>query len=1163
MKLRTLEIENFGIFQHQYLELSPHFQLIFGPNEAGKSTLLELVRQALFGFAHQNRYAFATHAGEIAATAMVELDDNRHAQIRRRKGRKNTVAGQFEPSGDPIDEAEWLRLLGDASLEVYRSAFGFSLEELQAGEKSLKSARLNEALFGGALGGLTSLQAMRAKLRAERDEWYKPKSRTLKIDTLLREIRSLRGDLAGAAVKPRDYQQLQDQYAEHTVRVDELRVKVTQRRQQAIDLQRQAEALPLWTQREQQRQRLRQYQLPDEFPDNLADDYEQLTQRASEVTQELEATRNHVIETEQDLAHLQCDPGLLGAEGEIRRLHQHLGRVRKCNTDLPQLSEQAAANRHGLESQLRQLDPSWTPEQLDEFGPSLAQRTELEELCAAHDEFERARLAREEHRVNLQRDLANCQQQLAGLPGTDDSTILETILGQEAAYHADCRQQRELTATSERLDREIELLRKKLRDPLERPIAAPERLAPPLETTVNEYRERLAKANQQRERCEEKLQTVTQELDDKRQELEQLDARLNVPDRDELHAQRARRDAGWQLIRRKYIRHKSVDAEIDAWLAHHDDALPDVFEREVRRADEMADQRQAEAELVARQEQLEREIDQNERHVSRVRDEVTEACTRLADFEDEWSQLWAVCEFTPLSPDAMLDWLRVHAQLLEKHAEEEIAQRQLRDVRDRMGDFEDEIAAAVEDVEGIELQLATAKERVSERHAMAAERKTLLANQQKWKRELAQCEDQLATLAAQRDAWSARFQSVAEVCRFPPQWTAKVALRIVLGLGEARAIQNQVQSLEDRIVEAKQEIEEFETGVKDLCRRCAADLLELPATDAMEQLAERLNQAREAAQLRQRLTDQLEKQQTLLTAKLERQTAIDSQRQQLRQRAGARDEDELRKLSEIAKQRRQCRDEIDRLTAQLETLAPLNELDAFERRLQDTTAAELEVAQSDVAAELQQLTADYDEAQQLAGVARDRIQQVDGTSKAAEIQVDLESTRSQLAYAVDQWAAIVLADAVLKKTLERFEVRNQPAMLRHVETLLGQITGGRYVGIRRRLDEQQTPQIRTADGKWKEPSQLSTGTREQLYLAIRLAYVRHYCETSESLPMVMDDILVNFDDQRARNTLACLAEMSRDVQIIFLTCHDSTVQLANSLIPDAQPLCLGAEAAMQ
>ena len=75
---------------------------------------------------------------------------------------------------------------------------------------------------------------------------------------------------------------------------------------------------------------------------------------------------------------------------------------------------------------------------------------------------------------------------------------------------------------------------------------------------------------------------------------------------------------------------------------------------------------------------------------------------------------------------------------------------------------------------------------------------------------------------------------------------------------------------------------------------------------------------------------------------------------------------------------------------------------------------------------------------------------------------------------------------------------------------------GRYIGIRRRLDEQGRLVLAEANGKDKEPHQLSTGTREQLYLAIRLAYAQHYCRENEPLPLVMDDVLVNFDDERSR-----------------------------------------------
>ena len=61
---------------------------------------------------------------------------------------------------------------------------------------------------------------------------------------------------------------------------------------------------------------------------------------------------------------------------------------------------------------------------------------------------------------------------------------------------------------------------------------------------------------------------------------------------------------------------------------------------------------------------------------------------------------------------------------------------------------------------------------------------------------------------------------------------------------------------------------------------------------------------------------------------------------------------------------------------------------------------------------------------------------------------------------------------------------------------------------------------------------MSTGTREQLYLAIRLAYVLHYCEQAEPLPLVMDDVLVNFDDRRKRNTLEVLLEVANKIQIL-------------------------------
>jgi uncharacterized protein YhaN len=70
---------------------------------------------------------------------------------------------------------------------------------------------------------------------------------------------------------------------------------------------------------------------------------------------------------------------------------------------------------------------------------------------------------------------------------------------------------------------------------------------------------------------------------------------------------------------------------------------------------------------------------------------------------------------------------------------------------------------------------------------------------------------------------------------------------------------------------------------------------------------------------------------------------------------------------------------------------------------------------------------------------------------------------------------------------------------------------------------------------------LSRGTSEQLYLALRFGLVQHFVETSkEPLPVVMDDILVNFDQDRAARAARSIEELAKTCQIIYFTCHPTT-----------------------
>ena len=146
----------------------------------------------------------------------------------------------------------------------------------------------------------------------------------------------------------------------------------------------------------------------------------------------------------------------------------------------------------------------------------------------------------------------------------------------------------------------------------------------------------------------------------------------------------------------------------------------------------------------------------------------------------------------------------------------------------------------------------------------------------------------------------------------------------------------------------------------------------------------------------------------------------------------------------------------------------------------------------------------------------------------------------------------------MKQAIGRFERQHQPQMLQEVRRLFARMTCDRYTNVRRTLDGVLLLEER--EGQVKEPHQLSRGTREQLYLAIRLAYVHYYTRKAEPLPLVMDDVLVNFDDQRAMRTLDVLCEFAQSLQIIFLTCHQNVVDLIRSTRPDIETMCLqGAE----
>lgn len=156
-----------------------------------------------------------------------------------------------------------------------------------------------------------------------------------------------------------------------------------------------------------------------------------------------------------------------------------------------------------------------------------------------------------------------------------------------------------------------------------------------------------------------------------------------------------------------------------------------------------------------------------------------------------------------------------------------------------------------------------------------------------------------------------------------------------------------------------------------------------------------------------------------------------------------------------------------------------------------------------------------------------------------------------------EWSRYALARHLLVEARGRFERERQPEVIRIASRLFSQVTEGKWTGINASLEDSSL-RVLSPHGEPVDPEVLSRGTQEQLYLSLRLAYIRSHTVQAVSLPVIMDDVLVNFDPERARRTAGILGELNRDDesgtghQLLFFTCHPWMAELLQKSIPESR-----------
>jgi uncharacterized protein YhaN len=1205
MKILELALYAFGPFTDTVLDLSTGHEglhLVYGPNEAGKSSALRALRQALFGIPGQSADSFTHSYGKMRIGLTLRTSSGRTLQLIRRKGNRNTLLG-----GDgttPLPEGTLAAFLGGLTEAEFSGRFALDREDLIQGGKSILQGggELGAVLFQAG-GGLKNLVDVQRSLDRELDELFRPAGSTRKINAGLSELKKANETKRAVSLHSGEWIEHDRVRREASKRLAEIEHRLREKQAEKRRLERLAAARPLLSRRETTEQELSQ--LRDVVL--LSETFQKIRLETQIRRDEASAARARaaraIAKIDCQIAELVVADGLLGEAAAIECLREGLTTTRKARNTLPVEEScllQALAGAQEL------LEDSW-PHLLSE-PISAESRITVE---PAHRVATVS--ARLDHVLEVGGRLRLTQVQkatIASLAG--EWTRLAADQGQTAAKIAELLSQlADATAKLSRLEppQETEALELALRQA---------RDLGDLDGTLKSCRDRLAVAESQIARSLSQLPLWTGTLDDlanacvptfetidcfeteftsiaREQEQLRTDQRSivtdqaeaegtlerlrqiagTVPTEDQLRGLRIHRDRLWRLIRRAWESHclPTLDeveslVECDSNTAISSALLGDAFERVESQADAYADRLHREADRVAQQAAAlsSRYKAQQRREVLEIQEK--ELWRRAEQARCQWLAAWGGPGLDPMSPREMRGWLQARKDLLSQASELESLRTEQNDLEKKDVLHRQLLSHCLRHLgcpSGLPDASITAlrdrAEKELKRFAeLAVKRTGLIDSVDRLKQQLNTARAQEFVAKQRLETWQGRWALAVIPLSLAPQVSAEAAVKVV---NQATDLQSRIKEVRDsqrRIAVLRQEVDQFATSVRGLCEQVAGDLSADPspgmwsAETAAVELLRRFHLAQENHATRQALLK--ERDAELANDRNAEQSIIEANLQlaALCREARCPTVDDLPGAEQRSRVAYELRDRLKVLDDQIQPLCAGEPLGAFRQVAMELDQDRLPDQLHSLADEISRLDAERGELNQSLGRQHQLLKQMDGSSRAAEAAEQAEELKARLAVDVEEYARIRLAAAVLHEAIDRYRERSQGPVLDRASKVFSQLTLGSFKGLKVEYDDHDQAVVQAVRASGTETvglAGLSAGSADQLYLALRLASLETYLERNEPIPLVVDDILIQFDDERATAGLRALADLSRRTQVVLFSHHDHICRLAQACIdPD-------------
>lgn len=1030
MRIKRFHIDGFGRFSgRDFGPLDHQVTVFFGPNEAGKTTLLAFLRTMLFGFPARNRdghypaLAGGVHGGRLW------LEDNSgmgYDLIRSESKGKLAVTVTTSDGRRSSDDALLAAALGHASKETFESVFAFSLAELQQLSNDA-AARIYSAGMGA-----TKLPEAQREIERRRDEIFKRRGRNQVVAETLARFEQVERQLLESGRDAQMYAQLKEQEGVIQRQLEDIAARSRGLNKEHLQAESLRGAWDDWVDLEMAREELEGLPTVDGFPADGRALLERLVERRDETIDALRHAQDQLAAVTEEAEVPEGVLALLEYETAIEGLQQDRGAFKASVADEPKRHAELRQENETLVNALREIGQNWNAARVEEFDASVEVRSAVDDwrevlrrlADARRAAQERAQRTAEAHEQATVR-LSAVQEELKGLPV---------------------------------------------------PAYAPEQVAQRRALIV-----------------------------------------------------RGRTALG---VRRQ------AEAEADA-LRRETDA-----QRQVRQATPSSNRFYPFAGLLA----------------------VVAVLAFAIAFTGGGGQapLWAGAGISlVLIAGAGIYAFRPKGDIQTTPSDSRLqtSDQRLREALLALDQVADGLGITNADEDAID------RSEIAVQMAEAANQSYGLKLDRL--REAAAEERRLSSAAT--DALSKAEAAASGEERALEEWRAWLVERglpaglaphtldaVFARIDGARAQLRTVAIASQRLEGIRRDIERYRSNVRAVANQCG---LTLTSDDpeavgrTADALISALVQARDARAAHQAGEKEAKRRAETVGRNEESLRQIEDALTKLLKTGGASSEDEFRRRCDDEDRRRLLLEQARNAEARLRKLevtgAGLPEIEAHFR---STNALALEARAVELGDEIRSLSGLQNDLSRQAGEVDAKLKRLVSDEDTSRLRAEREVLRERLAAAAEEWATLTVAQSMLREAQERYQRERQPGVIKSADAIFGKITEGRYSNLLSPLGDDRDRRLTVIDrdGSEKSVEQLSRGTQEALYLALRFGLIRQFGEQACNLPVIVDEVLVNLDPDRQTRMAQQFAELSKTNQVLVFTCHPSMVDLFCRTEPNSQ-----------